>query len=418
MTPRAAPALAAALVAALVAGCGSRVRAPLEPAAPPPPAPPAIADVHPAPRAVGSPYDAPIWVEFSEPVDASTLTDRNVFLKLDTRREPVTLAWDAARRRLTLEPGVRLRLRRTYTVEITPRVRTAAGAAVAPQGHFWQFTTNSLRRLRTPRPGDGATFESPVARLAWDATDAEAGPVEYRVWIGPDSAAVAGRQGLPIAAVRRADWLPRTPWPTGSRLYWSVHARHLETGETGEAPVWRFETLPADTPVDSLVLPVESRGYVLKSDGRTRCTQSVLGAGQGYNNAIRWRVPAAGPNLRLAGASVTFSYFATSAPAVVRPAIYATTGPWEGCAVTSETPKADPGLELASDGRSTNNGLVTFQSTVFAAHLEAVARDGDLHGYSILTSGPTISLGFSTSTTAPNPAAGGLVLLVYRTPTP
>uniref|UniRef100_A0A832MJ69 SbsA Ig-like domain-containing protein n=1 Tax=Eiseniibacteriota bacterium TaxID=2212470 RepID=A0A832MJ69_UNCEI len=412
---RVAPALFAALAA--LAGCGERLRAPVEPPPAPPPAPPAVRAVSPAPRSTGVLYDEAIWIEFSLPVDAATLTPNNVYLKLDTARQPVTLSWDAARGRLALVPGVRLRLRRTYTVEITPRVRTASGAAVAPQGWFWQFTTNSLRRIARPRPADGVAGESPVTRLAWEATDAESGPVDYVAWIGPDSAAIAQRAVAPIAASRRATWFPRSPWPLGTRLYWTVSATHVETRERMDGPVWRFDTLPPDTPLDSIVVAPASWGYCQHSTGRSFCGSGQIVAGQSYTNAIRWRMPG-GDALRLAAARVTFGTSTSQAPAAYRPALFATEGAWEGCSVTQNRPAHDPLLELASDGASLNTGAVTFRSTLFAAHLEASVRDAGVYGYTVRTSGPNVSLSLVTSPTQPNPVQGGLTLFVYRTGAP
>ena len=60
---------------------------------------------------------------------------------------------------------VRLALRRTYTAEFTPNVRGIDGTPLPPNVYF-QFTTNSVPRVRYDYPTENA-LEGPVAPPAW-----------------------------------------------------------------------------------------------------------------------------------------------------------------------------------------------------------------------------------------------------------
>ena len=182
----------AALARSLVAGC-----APEDPTAPAPPPVlgPPVEAVFPAARSAGVFYDTDIWVRFLEPLDPATINERTVFLKLDTVRNPVALSYDVATRTIRLTPQAQLALLRTYTVELTPGVRTAAGAQLA-QTYFWQFTTNGLRRLENPFPESGSAGASPFGLLRWGGTESSAGTIRYDVFVGADSARIAAR-GVP-----------------------------------------------------------------------------------------------------------------------------------------------------------------------------------------------------------------------------
>src|SRR5439155_20186676 len=129
-------------------------------------------------------------------------------------------------------PTQPLALRSTHTVLFTTGVRTALGAPFAA-AWSWQFTTIGVRHVAAVGPADGATFQSPVAPLIWTATDPSAGPVEYRIASGADSAAVAAAAGTTTA---QPYYLPVVRWNAGAISYWKVSVRNLDTGDEDEGP--------------------------------------------------------------------------------------------------------------------------------------------------------------------------------------
>ena len=60
---------------------------------------------------------------------------------------------------------------------------------------FWQFTVIGLRRPGHPFPQDGAVDESPVATLAWDATERSAGDIAYEAEYMRRLAALSAEDG-------------------------------------------------------------------------------------------------------------------------------------------------------------------------------------------------------------------------------
>src|SRR5262249_33695876 len=130
-------------------------------------APPAadLVATQPAARSTGVIYDTEIWGQFSRPLDAGTIGPTSVFLKLDGQRVPITVIYDDLTRRILLAPTVTLALQRTYTVEFSTSIHASDGTPVAPSV-FFQFTTNSLRRVPYDFPAQGA-LEGPVASLGW-----------------------------------------------------------------------------------------------------------------------------------------------------------------------------------------------------------------------------------------------------------
>src|SRR5947208_13779575 len=55
------------------------------------PTPPEIVAVYPMPRASRVPYDIQPTIRFQDSLDSTTVNTRTVFLKLDTRRIPVSI---------------------------------------------------------------------------------------------------------------------------------------------------------------------------------------------------------------------------------------------------------------------------------------------------------------------------------------
>ena len=133
-------------VLALVSACGRRHGAPVEP---PPPPPPEIEAVYPTDRARSIVYDTTIWAQFRAPLDPATVNDHTVFLKLDTRRIPCSVSYEAATRRIRLTPQVELVLRRTVDQWRAGNTSESIGV---PAGRVVKCQT-------------GPSSDSPVSRL-------------------------------------------------------------------------------------------------------------------------------------------------------------------------------------------------------------------------------------------------------------
>ena len=402
--------LVAALLLALAAGCGGESKPPLAPPleeTPPNDLPPPIETVHPAARSTGVFYDTDIWVRFSEPLDPASANERTVFFKLDTVRYPATIAYDAASRTIRVAPRVQLALLRTYTVEITSGVRTAAGHALAPG--FWQFRTNGLRRMVNPTPASGTTNESPFAFLSWGETETSAGAIVYRIYAGADSAAVAAR-GVPVATGSAPYLVPNHPWGFANRLYWTVTAINQTSNERLDSPVWSFETLPAGLPVDSTVVSASEWGYFDRTLNLVTCRGEFLFAGSRYNGAIHWPQRETAPGLKLARARIRM-YGVAGNPLTGAPTIYAVKDPWASCSYTTFTPTAE-GIKLADAFRITGTPYIGFESDTLTARIEAVGRGGPVYGFSLRAS-TTVS--FLSPTYG---ADGPLLMLYYYRTTP
>jgi len=289
------------LAVSALAGCS-------DPSAPPPVAPvlpPAVLAVQPPARTVGAAYDTDIWITFEGPLDAATVNDHTVFLKLDTRRIPSVIRLEDGAHRIRIVSREELLLRRTYTVEITDNVRTLDGGSFG-ETFFWQFTTNSLRHLDRPLPSAGAVDESPATGLSWRRNDESAGPVTYKVYSGLDSAAVA-MHAVPPRSTKAPYVLTTQAWPEAGRIFWSVTATNDQTGETKASPVWAFQVVAPGTPVDSLILQPFDVGYLSRRTGRWVCGSLVTG-GDAQVSVMRFRLDTpALASLKLASATLVFS---------------------------------------------------------------------------------------------------------------
>ena len=119
-------------------------------ATPEQPAPPRVTAAVPRPGATRVRTGATIRVTFSERVRAATLNRTTVLLRRKGRtdRLAVTLAYDAQRRRLTIDPKARLRPGTAYRVLVTSDVVDPAGTSLdqdprrrGDQQAAWRFRT-------------------------------------------------------------------------------------------------------------------------------------------------------------------------------------------------------------------------------------------------------------------------------------
>ena len=361
-----------------LAGCGKESG----PAAPQAQLPPQIQSVMPPARSTRVLYDTDIWAQFDQPLDPATVGATTVFLKLDTRRLNASVVYEAATQRIRVTPQAPLALNRTYTIELSPHVATADGAALGGV-YFWQFTTNGLRRFSQPGPPDGSTFESPFAGMVWDQTETTAGAVQYAVFMGSDSAAVAARAVTPDIVSTWARWLPRTRWPFGATVYWSVRATNLTLNEVMDGPVWRFEVLPDGLPIDSLTVNARHWGFY---DRRPRVPVSQCGAsmtiGPDVVTGIRWPLEDLPRTLKVAGFSLRmFTTAQTEFPSRV-PSLWGGTEPWSSCALGYPGPPwTDETRGALAVGTYLGGNQYRIESDMLTAHVEATLRYHTLYGY-------------------------------------
>lgn len=293
----------AAAVLALFAGtsCSSRH----DVAAPEPgPVPPQVVETFPAAGSERVPYDVPeLWVRFAEPLDSSTVTASNVFLKLYTERKSVAVRWDAATQRIVIRPMAPLALSESYTVELRPQLRTSSGMTLGAV-YGWQFTVTGLRRIEHPYPADSASDATPFTPLTWDRTESGAGTIQYDLYAGLDSAAVAARTVPPLTLGVPEYIRYEGPFPWSQRVYWSVTARNLTRGERVDGPLWRFDTARRDAPVDSVTIPASSYAFYELRTGRSFCNENRLLFGRSNYAVAAWNVSAVQPGARVAAARI------------------------------------------------------------------------------------------------------------------
>jgi len=388
-----------------LAGCGGKT---ITPAAPDAHLPPGVTDVYPAARATGVKDDTEIWADFAEPLDPATVGTHTVFLKIDTRRQNVAVSYDTTLRRIRIVPQVRLDLIQTYAVEFSPALATRDGAALG-ETYFWEFTTNSLRRLEAPYPAHGATGRSPYSPLLWSGTEREAGTLRYRVYIDTDSAAVAGHTTVERPSISPS-MFAHQPWATGTTWYWSVTATNETTGETEAGPVWRFETIPPGAAIDSIAVPVVSYGWYREADATFHCNDPSIEVGQvGYQSGLRWEYESLPADLQLAGARIEL-YTLRQTSSARSPTLWATLDDWRGCPIGYPGPPyidyslgGLAGSELREQGTTT---YFTLRSNQLTSHLQGILGGADFHGYAL-----TSTYRFSTTFYLENT---GLVLFYYR----
>jgi hypothetical protein len=359
----------------LVPGCGGRkasvlptdVDLPVE-----------VAAVSPPPRTLRVIGKPSIWVRFAQPMDASTINLQNVSLKIDTRRLPITLVWAPESLTLHIEYDPPLELGRTYTIELRPGVRTAAGGGLARVFES-QFTVLSVRVPADPIPARNTPDESPHVTLGWLATERSAGPVSYEIYAGDDSSAVATRAVAPLARVRTPYHFPAQSWGLGRRVHWSIRAVNDSTGEWADGPVWTFETLPAGTAIDSLEVGIDEYGYIRFE--RVFCNLGVISAGPNVPSAARWRLRELGAPLKLARVRLDLTATFTNPSGI---ALYTIVTPWSACAIRNPGPPYTDEIDgrLAGSIPISDRGL-RVESSRLTAHAEAMIRGFPVDGYII-----------------------------------
>ena len=270
-------------------GCTKDAAGPMDP----PPASvdgPRIVATVPAARSEGVLYDTEIWAGFDRGLEASSVDSTSVFLKLDTQRVSCAITYEAAPRRIRVRPRATLQLQRTYTVEFAAALRALDGTTLGER-QFFQFKTNSLRRPTYSYP-DSAALEGPVVMLGWGGNGGVSSQLIHEVYASPDSAAVVARSLAPLQRATSLTFLPRTAWPRGTSVYWSVTTENQATGERLAGHVRRFETYSEAWPVDSVTWTMLDYGGSRFQTPRIQyCNQISQFAGPDHSLAMHFRQP-------------------------------------------------------------------------------------------------------------------------------
>ncbi len=370
-------------LALLVGSCAKKATAPT--VLPPAPPVPAIVASMPPPRSPSAFYDTPIWAQFDRALDAHTVNSRTVFLKLDTQRLACTITYDAGTRRVTIVPGIVLQLQRTYTVEFTEAITGVDGAPLPPNV-FFQFTTNSLRRipLAFPLPG---SLESPVAALGWTASGVTSN-IFYDVYASTDSAAVVNRSIAPADSTVFLAILLKAPLPAGAQVFWSVTSVNQTTHERLDAAVSSFSTYAAGAPVDTFYVPPLDWNYV---DGNVAARPQHCSVPLVLCQTTRYNVPFAA----FAGSSMGLAF-----------------DDWAPCGGMGYPgpPFADPYGALGNGAFRASDGAMTFASSRLAALVDAKHLGRGSFAGTLLRSTNPITYDLSQG----GPALSRLVVTLYR----
>jgi hypothetical protein len=402
------------LLAATLCGCGRHDSGPAGVSAPPDV--PELVATQPPPRATGVLYDSEFWGQFSRPLDGRTVSTTSVFLKLDGQRVPISVSYDGLTRRVVLRPTVTLELQRTYTVEFSTAVHAADGTPIAPNVYF-QFTTNSLRRVTYDYPLAGA-LEGPFVTLGWGGTQGPSGNISYDLYASTDSLEVERRQAPAIAHSVFTRFVPAAAWTMGATVYWSLTSENATTHERLASSVRSFRVLDANTPIDSMEIQTRDHG---SSDNRLRissfCNQVEVPSGPNFNCSFHWEYAGLPLGVHFAGATMkltTTDVNVGSIPAA-QPAVWMAQNEWSPCAVRSPGPPWNELSGFLAQAVAVGDNEADFTSDRLAAFLEAQYRGRTLlYGTLVRTE---INTSFQSQTAADLAKRPRIVVRFYR-PTP
>jgi hypothetical protein len=323
-------------------------------------------------------YTTDIWAQLDQPLDPASVNTKNVYLKLDTTRLPAVVTWDSTAERIHVRPLVTLALLTTYTVELSPNLRTAGGQLLG-LGYVWQFTTGSVRHPSSPRPAD-RSMDSPFVVLSWGGNESTPGPLVYELYAGTDSAQVAARALPYLYRGGRIAYLPALRWHEHGATYWSITVENVTLGERYNGAVWRFDTPPEGAPIDSVDISTGDYGYQ-RTGGSANCYGGELITAPNYRCIQGWVLGLIPPPAWLAG--MRWDLTATPAYADSLPggaSVWATLA-IPTCTFTVRS-TVDESAPLAV-GRQTGPRTLRFDSDALTAHIEATVRRGGLFGYAL-----------------------------------
>jgi hypothetical protein len=341
---------------------------------------PHVIAVAPAARSTRADYGSTIWAQFDEALDPSSVTTHNVYLKLDTVRLPIAVAWDSTTRRVEILQSNPLALLTTYTVELSPNLRAADGTPLGVD-YVWQFTTTSVRHPVPVLPADRG-WDSPFTPLIWAGNETTPGPLFYELYTGPDSAAVADRAVPYLWTGTSTSYLPGSRWPEHAPLYWSITVINVNVGERSNGPTWRFDTPYADAPMDSISVPASDWGYQKTSGffSVADCFNGTITTGSIYTSYCQWTVAAAAATPVMAAL-----HWDCSAATGYQDSLAGSA--WLGASTAAlSCGSSVPRREDTSRGRLATGWQVgprtmRFDSDTLALFVEAMLRRGGLYGF-------------------------------------
>ena len=331
---------------------------------------------NPSARATAALYDTDIWGQFDRALDGRTVTAQSVYFKLDGQRLPCTVSYDGITRRIQVVPAATLALQRTYTVEFSPAVKTFDGLPL-PDGVYFQFTTNSLRRVSYDFPAQDA-LEGPLAGFGWSGTLGAQNNLLHEVYASEDSVAVASRSSAVLQRQVFTRFLPRESWRPGSRVYWAVTTENRTTLERMHGPMRSFRVMGPEVRTDSIVVnPIEVGAVVL--NGRfsvSMCDSQWTPTGPLNNAAMHWNLTALPADARLVSVRARFwalDRFARQFDQS-RPELWQTQNDWSGCTVLYPGPPYAETDGLLASGVAVDSTEVDFTAPRYGAMIEMLAR--------------------------------------------
>ena len=405
--------LAIAVLSAVLAGCGkhaSESSAPVTPGQAP-----ALLATNPAARTASAAYDDEIWAQFDRELDGRTVTPRTVFLKLDGQRVTLTVSYDGITRRVFLHPAPVLELQRTYTVEFSPNVKGLDGTPL-PTGVFYQFTTNSLRRIVYDFPSENA-LEGPVSCLGWGGTKGPDGNILYEIYASDDSVAVARRTAPILQHSVFTRYLGNAAWPLGTRMWWAATSENVTTHERMNGDMHSFRVLDAASPLDSVVIrPQDYGSNDIRSANLQFCSSTTLPSGPGFNAGLHWNYSALGSEARLAGATLQLFFTDSNAGKfdTTTPSLWMAQNDWLACTMRAPGPPFAEQSGLLANAVAVDTLRNDFSSNRLAAFFEAQYRRRTLLYGTLVRAQVNVSFN-SIAGTDPN-RAPRVVVRFYRVP--
>jgi hypothetical protein len=378
-------------VAAGFAGCGKHATEP-----PPPVVPeaPVLVATEPPARSSLVLYDRAIWAQFDRELDPRSVDSLDVFLKLDGQRIRCAVTYEAGARKIHISTGATLQLQRTYTVEFTTAIKSAEGVPLA-KNIFFQFTTNSLRRITYDLPSQG-DLAGPLSMLAWGGTQGPASTTMFHVYAGLDSMSVASRTSQALQDNVFTRLLPPVPWPRGSRVYWAVTAENTNTHETMDGPVTWFDVVSASAPETTIFIRAKDHGSRNSTNVTSYCSNPELPSGPGFNAAIHWNLSDIPSNAWITSATVRLAATTTNRFAQSQPTLHMSQAEWRSCEVVYPGPPYPEVNGFLSGSVLVDTIRVDFSDPRLGAFFEASLRgDAYTHGTLLRTN---ININYSSST--------------------
>ena len=405
------PSLSILALVACLSGCSKHAT---DTTGPPPPPVPGLVATQPPARSPSALYDSDIWAQFDRPLDARTVTTQNVYLKLDAQRIPITVSYDAPTQRVILKPTIVLELQRTYTVEFSTALEGTDGTPLAP-GVFFQFTTNSLRRPVYDFPLVAA-LEGPLATLCWGGAQGPSGNIFYELYASTDSAAVEARTAPMLMRHVFTRFVPDAGWPMGATVYWAVTAENLTTHERLPGSIRSFQTLAANTPLDSVTIGARDHGSKSTTSPQQFCNNQQFSTGVPFNGALHWDVGMIPPDARLQSVSIRLNIFSTDTSTVqgTQPSLWMAQNDWTACVMNSPGPPYAEGTGFLASATTPDSKSAYFSADRLAGLLEAQMRGRSFLFGTVIKASHAV--GFHSTTSNDVGSRPSAVVRFYRVP--